>query len=354
MRACYQFMNAAAPGLNPVSFDDRELFDFSPSAARAKFLDDRMRSRLADSLGHVFEQTRDAFSLPSAQLEVFLSQLRNHPISPLAFSYYCDLVIAIEQDDLTEARQLIQDLILLPPHSGGPEVVDLGDPQTDLHGERYARFLNADLDVNFEIFPPSDSASQSCRQQIRDAFALMDVADPELATEIRALLREIVLAAGTENPTAMTFDGASAFMLWGGIIINANRRDGALGMAQMLAHESAHNLLFGICTDEPLLLNPPEERYPSPLRIDLRPLEGIYHATFVSARMFRVVKNLLAHGQLMPEVAAKARKDLADNARYFSQGFATVRQHGKLTELGEIILSNAADYMKANGGLIAA
>ena len=62
MRACYQFMNAAAPGLNPVSFDDRELFDFSPSAARAKFLDDRMRSRLADSLGHVFEQTRDAFS----------------------------------------------------------------------------------------------------------------------------------------------------------------------------------------------------------------------------------------------------------------------------------------------------
>jgi len=345
-------MNAMAIGFSPGSFDDRELFNFSPSAARAQFLDQRMRSRLADSLSHVFAETQGAFSLPSAQLQAFLAQLTAGPISPLAFSFYCDLVIALEQDDLAEARRLIQDLIRLPPHAGGPDVVDLGDPQTDPHGERYARFLNADLDAKFEIVSPAPSASQSCRQQIRDAFALMDAADPELSAEIRALLREIVLAAGTEDPKAMTFDGASAFMLWGGIIINANRRDGALGMAQMLAHESAHNLLFGICTDEPLLLNAPEERYASPLRVDLRPLEGIYHATFVSARMYRVVKNLLNHGKLAAEVTAKAQKDLADNARYFSQGFATVNQHAKLTELGGRIMKNAADYMQANGGLI--
>ena len=310
-----------------------------------------MRSQLTGSLSHIFEQIQNVLSFPPGQLEAFLEQLAAKPVSPLAFSCYCDLVIAIEQDDMAEARGLIQNIIALPPHPGGPDVLDLGDPQTDPHGGRYARFLNTDPDTNFEIFPPTATASQSCRRQICDAFAMMDAADPELSAEIRALLREIVLAAGTEDPKAMTFDGASAFLLWGGIIINANRRDGALGMAQMLAHESSHNLLFGMCTDEPLLLNDPEERYPSPLRVDLRPLEGIYHATFVSARMYRVVKNLLAVGGLTPEVTAKAQKDLAENARYFSQGYATVQQHGRLTAIGEIIMTNAADYMKANGGL---
>ena len=57
-------------------------------------------------------------------------------------------------------------------------------------------------------------------------------ADPNLAAEIRAMLRDVILAAGTKEPSALTFDGASSFMLWGAIIINANRSDGTLGVAR--------------------------------------------------------------------------------------------------------------------------
>src|SRR5204863_186223 len=89
-----------------------------------------------------------------------------------------------------------------------------------------------------------------------DAFALLDAGDPELAGEIRALLREIILAAGSKDPKALTFDGASSFMLWGAIIINADRSDGPIGMVQMLAHESAHNLLFGFSADESASFSP--------------------------------------------------------------------------------------------------
>ncbi len=46
-------------------------------------------------------------------------------------------------------------------------------------------------------------------------------------------------------------------------------------MAQMLAHGNAHNLLFSFCTDELVTLNDDSEPYTSPLRGDLRPLEGI-------------------------------------------------------------------------------
>ncbi len=135
----------------------------------------------------------------------------------------------------------------------------------------------------------------------------MESGDPALAAEIRTLLREIVLAAGSEDPKAMTFDGASAFMLWGAIIINANRRDGAVGMVQMLAHESAHNLLFGFSADGPLVENSAEELYSSPLRVDPRPMDGIYHATFVTARMHRAIKQLLDSGVLDSRAAGKGR-----------------------------------------------
>lgn len=101
--------------------------------------------------------------------------------------------------------------------------------------------------------------------------------------------------------------------------------------------------------DEPLLHNSPDERYPSPLRDDLRPLEGIYHATFVSARMHRAIKTLLESKTLSPELEKMARKDLEADARRFKEGFEVIQRHGKLTEIGQAILRNAAEYMAAAG-----
>ena len=69
-----------------------------------------------------------------------------------------------------------------------------------------------------------------------------------------------------------------------GAVVRRVRSD--LDMVQALAHESAHLLLFGMCADGPLLENANDDhRYSSPLRTDSRPMDGIVHATFVTARM---------------------------------------------------------------------
>jgi len=306
-----------------------------------------MRSGLADSLRYIAEAAGDQLDLPTVRFNQFLVQLETRPISPQAFCFYHDAVIAIEEDNLEAASRQLAELIHLPAHPGGPVIFDLPDPRRDPAGKRYARFIETDATADFEIFPPSAEASGSCRAQIKAAFALMDQGDPELAAEIRALVLEIILAAGSADLKAMTFDGASAFMLWGGIMINANRRDGAVGMVQMLAHESAHDLLFGLCATEPLVENAPDELFPSPLRIDPRPMEGIYHATFVTARMHRAVKRLIQSEILSGSLLEKARLDLAENARLFNKGIETVRHHGKLTPLGQALMAGASDYMAA-------
>jgi hypothetical protein len=321
------------------------LHAFEPSAERVLFLDQRMRSRLADSLRYIFAQANGQLNLPPDRRHDFLAHLESQPASPLAFSFYSDAVLAIEDDKLEEASQLLSELIALPPHSGGLEITELADPNQDATASRFARFLNTDPTVSFDIFPPSKEVAASCRAQIRDAFALLDAGDPLLAGEIRALLRQIVLAAGTKDPKALTFDGASSFMLWGAIILNADRSDGAIGMVQMLAHESAHNLLFGFSADEALVENSPEELFSSPLRKDPRPMDGIYHATFVTARMYRAVQRMLESGILDAAATNKARKDLAENARLFKQGIETVQGFGKLTALGESVMRGASEYM---------
>ena len=77
------------------------------------------------------------------------------------------------------------------------------------------------------------------------AFRLLDRGFPGMAAEIRQLLREIVIAAGPEDPKAPSFDGASSYMMWGAILLNARGQKNVLDTAQALAHESGHNLLFG-------------------------------------------------------------------------------------------------------------
>jgi len=322
------------------------LYAFEPVAARVAFLDQRMRLRLAESLGYIWLQANGQLDLSPDRFEQFLIRLERHPVPPLAFSLYCETVFAIEEDDLAQAAGLLGELTGLPPASG-LTIINLADPRHDASARRYASFVDAGSGMDFEVFPPAPKAAASCREQIRGAFDLMDAGDPELAAEIRALLREVVLAAGIEDPDpkAMTFDGASASMLWGAIILNANRRDGTLGMVQMLAHESAHNLIFGLCAEEPLVENPPEELYPSPLRVDPRPMIGIYHATFVTARMHRVVRRLAESGVLPASLQEKAGKELADNRRLFEQGIRVVREHGRLTALGEAIIRGAEAYM---------
>jgi hypothetical protein len=322
-------------------------YGFEPNAERVRQLSRRMRSGLVDSLRYIAGQATGQVEFSPEKLEQYLAQAAQGPVSPQAFCLYHDLVVALEADDFSSASNLLNELPDLSPPKGGPVVLDLPNPQKTVAGRRYARFIETDFSAGFVITPPAPTASANCRTQIKDAFALMDAGDPELAAEIRALVLEIILAAGTEDPKKMTFDGASAFMLWGAIMINANRNDGEIGMVQMLAHESAHDLLFGFCADGPLVENSPDELYPSPLRVDPRPMEGIYHATFVTARMHRAVKKLIDAGILAGKPLEKARKDLAENARLFAKGIDVVNRYGKLSPMGEALMRGASDYMAA-------
>ncbi len=75
-------------------------------------------------------------------------------------------------------------------------------------------------------------------------------------------------------------------------------------------------------------------------------MDGIYHATYVTARMHYVLSRLLASGALTPAQVEEAKTASANHVKSFREGYEVVSSQGNLTELGQGLLSPAHDYMR--------
>ena len=170
------------------------------------------------------------------------------------------------------------------------------------------------------------------------AFSLLEQTDAALAAEIRGLIVQVIGSAPLSP--ALSFGGVTSLTLWGAVTLNTELHRTPLAIAEALVHEGAHTLLFGYAVDERLVRNPDSERFASPLRSDPRPMDGVFHATFVCARLYLFYRRLLErrpqslHG-LDPRALEKKITELA--AR-FDDGARLIADKASLTPLGEKIL----------------
>src|SRR5262249_49195591 len=122
-----------------------------------------------------------------------------------------------------------------------------------------------------------------------------------------------------------------------------------LDLLEGLVHEGAHQLLFALSHHEGLVENAIDERFESPLRRDPRPMDGVFHATFVCARLHYAYRCLaLLPASALPQGARPIiDRKLEDQCMHFRSGCATVRAHARLTATGTLILGDAESYMRA-------
>ena len=298
-----------------------------------------MRARLADTLDYLFDEVGGPLGITPAEAAEAASHIRTSAQSPNRFGAYYEMVLAIEEDELDGARDLARELIGAAD-AEGTRIAGIDDRGV-AEAERYRRLLLPNLDVA----QPEPDFLAATRERVDAAFALLDRGFPEMSAEIRALLREIVIAAGPEDPKALTFDGASSYMLWGAILLNARGQTNVLDTAQALAHESGHNLLFGFCASESLVENPDDELFSSPLRKDPRPMDGVFHATYVVARMHQTLTRLLEAGVVPADSSDAALADLKAHRANFDSGDRVIRDGARLTPLGESVIESARGYM---------
>ena len=116
-------------------------------------------------------------------------------------------------------------------------------------------------------------------------------------------------------------------------------------MISGLAHESAHAFLFSLSFGDSFVHNPHDELHSSPLRVDPRPLDGIFHATYVSARMHYAHSRVIENDVLSEREQSTAKAELEASRTAFRAGLKTLDDHASLTPLGRQVMDAARDYM---------
>lgn len=320
---------------------------FAPDPARARALDRRMHAELAASLRHVCERSRGIVPFDEKRMGSLIGSLETEtPHSPLVFASYYALVAALLEADDREAAELFERLASASPVSPEQIVAPLEDPRTSVRGAVYSDMMTGDAGAEIGIVPPRPDLAAAFLDRYRRAMALVENVMSDLGGEIRAIVREVVLVA-RDPAHRIIFQGGSHFQLWGALFLNAELHPTEESVIEVVAHESAHSLLFAFCTEEPLVNNPDEELYPSPLRADPRPMDGIYHATFVSARMHWALSRLIGSGRLSEEARESALRARAEDRENFEAGYDVVTEHGDLSGIGRALMEGARAYMDA-------
>ena len=74
-------------------------------------------------------------------------------------------------------------------------------------------------------------------------------------------------------------------------------------------------------------------------------MDGVFHATYVVARMHQTVSRLLAAGVVDEASRPAALADLQAHRRNFAAGDQVIRDGGRLTPLGVELIESARAYM---------
>lgn len=325
---------------------------FLPDPVRAVAIDARMRHELADSLEYLRSQLQEQSSEPGIicrieKLDQLASSLRSsNRVRPAVFGHYYQLVFAI-LNDMPGLPDLLENLISSLQTQAGMTMLDLspeglGD---DILVALYQKCLDTDEDMKYGFLSPDPLDSIRMRESITRALQLMEKIMPELYAEIHAIVTEIVLASAPKLPDSPRFDGASSYQLWGALVLNADEVKSDMEMVETLAHEAAHSLLFGLTVMEPLVYGE-EGRFKSPLRQDPRPMDGIYHATFVSARMHYAMHKAIKSSLVNDMQKRECERYLLASRKAFYDGFRVVSAEAELSDTGRAIMQNACEFME--------
>ena len=327
-------------------------FSFYPNAARAKALDTRMRAELARSLEYIVTQLESR--LPDTEagkytgmLAPILSLLHSRRVSPATFASYYQLVLSLLDENTDIADKVVRLVAVAEPRDllsfkelnaeglGSQELVSL-----------YRSCLDTDENFKFEFLSPQPDESARTRASVIRALALMKKIVPAMAAEFESLISEVILAAASKKPDAPRFDGGSSYMLWGALALSVDDEKSDLAMMETLAHEGAHCFLFGLTMEEPLVNNDDSDLYHSPLRQDPRPMDGIYHAAYVSARMHYAMSAAWNSGLLNDAQMQECATCLKASEQSFNNGYSVVADKGDLSATGHAIMDNACEYMR--------
>jgi HEXXH motif-containing protein len=326
---------------SPEAESPRNPFGFRPDAhSRVRQLDRETREALATSLERL--QARAGTLLPQVfDVAEVCSQIRAGRVSPGAFAAYFEMVPALQAGKRDLAADCWRRIGARPVEAATLRCQPVRVEELGEDAARFERLLSIGWREQGIFAPPTDADWLPFERDAQQALALLAEALPVWHAEVESLLLRIYGALPADG-TGRGFSGASSRMVWGAIFINMRRHPDRLAIASSIVHEATHQKLFGLSQSQPLTENPPHERYVSPLRSEPRPMEGVYHATYVAARLALFNAQLRESSALSPHERETVSLAVPSLKQRFENGRASVEKDGKLGTLARELMDSAA------------
>lgn len=290
------------------------------------------------------------FSIDSTKVDALLKRIRGGSReNPFIYALHFKLLDAIQNDHLDEIELLISGILDQAPAGPGILVTSLHPDDFPWDADVVSGYFADEPDSIFAYVAPAGRVEPRSAQ-VRDALEMIRRGSPGLADEIDELVTTVILATGIHlnNSTtpAAPFQGASALRAFGSIVLDAEPDLSPVDAITSMIHEQAHLVLFALAPKDGVVTNPDEERYASPLRDDLRPLEGIHHATFVLARMIFGLQSVRSTIGMSPYDESRISEIVNTSRPLFYDGLETLSRHANLTPEGAFTLDAAKAYME--------
>jgi HEXXH motif-containing protein len=302
-------------------------------------LDQAMRDDLATSLERLAE--RASAVLPAEVDTTFMvQQIRSHGVLPGVFARYYDLITALQKQDWPAAARLWREISRWSARPADVSILPFDADTLGDDAERYQRLFSTGQTVVPQFARPDEAALASLRRTVPAALDLLEAAHAAWAAEVRALITQVVAFAPPDRGAGPAY-GGSSMMVWGGIVVNIGMPPDRLEVLAILAHEATHQLLFGLSRTEPLVLNPVSERFGTPLRPIPRPLNAVFHSTYVSGRIHMLFEMLLQRLDLQGAELTWAQETSCLQRDRFQQGCDLIMDKARLTPLGRRLIEEA-------------
>lgn len=304
--------------------------------------------RILGSFNHlIFEFFSEHYRAPvSKDALVGLISIDEKFPSPAVFALHGALVKAAFQDDLSNIPALYRTLTEMVARGAFSRrdfcVTPLSAPP--FHKDDLTLLSDAysdDVGLTTNLQPPSIQETKTAVQMIEQAVELLSSTGAEWAEEMILLASEVVLAVPGPK-TRSSFGGAAVFDAFGSVLMNPRMLHDTASTALSLVHETSHQQMFLFHLNDPVILNDEQAVYQSPLRKQSRPMEGVFHAMWVSGRMAQAANDIMISDP--PENTVLSLSQLKDTAiTNFHDCAETVAKHGLLSEFGTKLFTDARD-----------
>lgn len=303
--------------------------------------------KLQTSLGTLIQIAGNGLKRDTTRIQEETQSLdTNRAIHPAWYDAHHRLKAAMKAQNAKLVEQMLDyigaSVATLPYPVQGQISVDTIDCHP-WQSEVLAGFRSENFGINRagELVPVEQTTLLEHGNYALEAAALIGTCAPAMADEIDQLVNGLCLFGGIKAERGMV--GGSDVRVFGEIYLRINDFDDhhMAYYAEHLVHECSHLYLHALMAHDPLILNDRTERYPAPIRPDLRPMYGIYHATFVLSRMVWVFA-AISKSQNQPEFEAA----LNLFRKQFQKGRDVVLTHGKMTEAGRAIVESYTPFLE--------